>query len=69
MPLVRREGQQRIVPDHAVDAYRADGWDDGSGPSMPAESDRKDAWEDYARSQGVDPAGMTKVELIERLGG
>ena len=29
MPLVRREGQQRIVPDHAVESYRQAGWDDG----------------------------------------
>ena len=69
MPLVRREGQQRIVPDHAVPSYRAAGWDDGSGPPMPAESDRKDAWESYARSQGVDPAGMTKAEIVEACGG
>ena len=69
MPLVRRQDQQRIVPDHAVSSYRADGWNDGSGPSLPAESERKDVWESYARSQGVDPSGMTKAELIEQFGG
>lgn len=69
MPRMTRPGYQRLVPDHSVPGYLERGWTPGEGPGMPAESDRKAAWETYARSQGVDPSGMTKAEIIEACGG
>lgn len=34
----------------------------------PNRSDSKGEWEAYARSQGLDPEGMTKDELIDAIG-
>lgn len=34
----------------------------------PAQSDTKAAWVAYAESQGVHATGLTKAELIERVG-
>lgn len=38
-----------------------------NGSARPAKSDPVAKWQDYARSQGIDPKGMTKQELIAEL--
>lgn len=37
------------------------------GPARPAKSDPVAKWQDYARSLGIDPKGMTKQELIAKF--
>ena len=34
----------------------------------PWKTAKLDVWQDYARSQGVDPSGLSKQELIAKLG-
>jgi len=37
-------------------------------PGKPSEGDKKDAWEAYAESIGIDTSGMTKAQIIEAAG-
>lgn len=37
------------------------------GPERPADSDRKAAWTAYAEHVGVEPAGLTKDQLIDAV--
>lgn len=37
------------------------------GVKRPARSANLEAWQDYARTQGIDPKGMKKPELIAAL--
>ena len=73
-------GRQRIVPQHAMPRYAADGWRPADQPTEPAApepepekpsaADTKAQWVAYARSQGVDDADeWTKADLMELLGG
>ncbi len=73
-------GRQRIVPQHAMPRYAADGWRPAGQPApstsapeqpeKPSAADTKAQWVAYARSQGVDDADeWTKADLMELLGG
>lgn len=39
----------------------------GSGVKRPSKAAKLAAWQDYARSQGLDPKKMTREELIARF--
>ena len=65
MPLMRRSGQQRIVPDRSVRAYQRRGWTLDDTPEAPSPSDVKAAWVDYAESLGIGlDSDMTKADII-----
>lgn len=70
MPLMHSPGgRQRIVPDRAVESYRARGWTSDGDPDPPNVADVKADWVAYAVGQGYDESeGLTKAELVERYG-
>lgn len=37
------------------------------GPKMPAKVAKLEAWQEYAKAQGVDPKGMKREEIIARF--
>ena len=38
-------------------------------PERPLKTAKLEAWQDYARTVGVDPGTLTKAELIAKIGG
>lgn len=83
MPHVRHDatGRQRIVPSHALPAYRSQDWSladydappgqASGGAGAPAVSASKAEWVDYAVEQGYPRSWaqeMTKTDLVEALG-
>jgi hypothetical protein len=63
-------GSLVTVPEWMEAGYRARGYTDVDRKAgKPSPDDLKAVWEDYARSQGIDPDGMTKAEIVEACGG
>ena len=69
MPLMRRKGQQRIVPNHAVQSYQDAGWASDDTPAPENLDDLTAAQLRYRAKQADLPVSGTKAELIKRLGG
>lgn len=76
MPKLKHPETGRIVSvsRRGAEALRARGWLDPdvevtpAAMSRPADTAVKAEWVLYAESRGVDPDGLTKAELVERVG-
>ena len=82
MPTVKHptSGDVRVIPDVLTDRYLARGWEQtAADPAPPApppdprptKAASKDAWVEFAMSQGVasyEAHSATKDELIEMVG-
>lgn len=70
-----RDEPAEAAPEHVTAGGAEGGEAAGTGPAevtAPAPADVKQAWVDYAVSQGADPgqaAAMTKADLMSRYGG